>query len=258
MIRRIALVPTNQQRRETERRRLQRQLEERRAREIARRRFTLIGSIVGTLVVIAAVVIAVVASTGSDKKTPAAGSGGEKDTITSPPSTSAPASTPAAPPAAPAPTAPCAAAPKGATASFKGLTVTGAKDLKHEPKVSGKSAAVPSALLCQDLVVGTGAVAKTTAQATVEYVGVLYKTGKVFQSSWTSQPATFSLAAGPQGVITGFSQGIAGAGKVTPMRQGGRRIMILPSALAYGPQAQQGIPANSVLVFVVDLQKITG
>jgi FKBP-type peptidyl-prolyl cis-trans isomerase len=255
MIRRIALVPTNQQRREAERRRLQRQLEERRSREIARRRMTLIGSIVATLVVIAAVVIVVVATTGSDKKTPAAGSTAGHDTITSPPSTSAPATTPAA---APAPTAPCAAAPKGATASFKGLTVTGAKDLKHEPKVSGKSSTVPSGLLCQDLVVGTGAVAKTTAQATVEYVGVLYKTGAVFQSSWTSQPATFSLATGPQGVITGFSQGIAGAGKVAPMRVGGRRILILPSALAYGPQAQQGIPANSVLVFVVDLQKITG
>jgi peptidylprolyl isomerase len=256
MIRRIAPVPTNQQRREAERRRLQRQLEERRAREISRRRLTLISSIVGTLVVIAAIVIVVVATTGSDKKNPAAGSTAGHDTITSPPSTSAPASTPAAaPPAAPPPTAPCTAAPKGATASFKGLTVTGAKDLKHAPKVSGKSTTVPTTLTCEDLVVGTGKAASPSSTVNVQYVGVLYKTGKVFQSSWGTGPApSFSLAQ----VVPGFTQGIGGAGKVAPMRQGGRRILILPSALAYGPQAQQGIPANSVLVFVVDLQKITG
>jgi peptidylprolyl isomerase len=87
-------------------------------------------------------------------------------------------------------------------------------------------------------------------------VGVLYKNGTLFDSSWKNggKPVQFPLT----GVVPGFTQGIGGAGKVAPMRQGGRRIMILPSALAYGPQAQQGIPANSVLVFVVDLQKITG
>jgi peptidylprolyl isomerase len=252
-------VPTNQQRREAERRRLQRELEQRRAREISRRRMTLILSIVGTLVVIAAVIVVVVVNTGSDKKPAATG---EKDTVSSAPATtSAPASTAPATTAAaiPTPTAPCAAAPKTATAVFKNLRITGATDLKHQPKVAGKSAAVPTALACEDLVVGKGAVAKTTSTATVQYVGALYNTGKVFQSSWGSgQTPSFSLKSGPQGVIPGFSQGIAGAGKVTPMRVGGRRLLILPPALAYGSQAQQGIPANSTLVFVVDLQKIAG
>lgn len=244
-------MPTNQQRREAERRRLQQQLEERRAREAARKRTTLIASIVGTIVVIAVVIIVVAVSVsgGSGKKHGAADqstpSGSTSTTPSSPTSSTSPA---------PVPTTACAK-PHGAKAHFAGLTVTGATDLKHEPKLSGKSTATPAALQCADLVVGKGPAAKEGQSVTVEYVGALYATGKVFQSSWSTQPATFPLTAGPKGVITGFFQGIAGAGKVAPMHVGGRRLIILPSSIAYGPNAQQGIPANSSLVFIVDLQK---
>jgi FKBP-type peptidyl-prolyl cis-trans isomerase len=243
-------VPTNQQRREAERRRLQRQLEERRAREAARKRTTLIASIVGTLVVIALVVVVVVVSTsGSDKKNPGAL---DANTVSSP----APTTTSSLP-AMPLPTKPCSSAPKGDTATYQGLTVKGATDLKHEPKVSGKSITDPTSLTCKDLVVGKGAVAKSGTSVTVQYVGVVYKTGTVFQSSWSSQAATFGLAQGQ--VIDGFFQGIAGAGKVGPMHVGGRRIIVMPAADAYGANPPQGsnIPANAALVFVVDLQKVT-
>ena len=82
---------------------------------------------------------------------------------------------------------------------------------------------------------------------------MLYVNGKKFDSSWArGQAAQFPLT----GVVPGFTQGIGGAGKVAPMRIGGRRIMILPPSLGYGPQAQSGIPANSTLVFVVDLVKV--
>lgn len=249
-----ALVPTNQQRRDAERRRLQKQLEERRAQEAARKRFTLIASIVGTLVVIGAVIGIVVATTGgSDKKKTPAGAGGSSSATT--PSSSAPASTPA-PVAAPA--AACVAPPKGTSATFEGLTVTGATDLKHEPKASGKLTDSPATVTCQDLVVGKGAVAKTSSQVTVQYVGLVGATGKVFQSSWgmSSVPA-FGLA--PGSVIDGFSQGIAGAGKIAPMHVGGRRIIVMPAAAAYGasPPQGSGIPANADLVFIVDLQKVS-
>jgi peptidylprolyl isomerase len=253
-------VPTNQQRREAERLRLQRQLEQRRAREAARKRFTLIASIIGTVVVIVAVVIVIVVTTGgSGKKHP------EGDTVSAPKTTPAPtpsASTSAAAAApVPIPKVACTKAPKGTTATFKGLTVTGIKNLKVAPKVSGKSATDATTLGCEDLVVGKGAIATTASTVDAQYVGVVYKTGKVFQSSWGTSPVpSFSLKTGPQGVIPGFSQGIAGAGKVTPMRVGGRRILILPAALAYGDTSPQGsgIPANASLVFVVDLQKVTG
>lgn len=249
-------MATNQQRREAERRRLQRQLEERRAREAARKRTTFIASIVGTLVAIIAVVVIVVVAvnSGGDDKT-AAGSkptGGASASSTSP---SASPTTSTTPP--PVPTKACAAVPKGAKATFAGLTISGATDLKHEPKVTGKSKPNPTALSCQDLVVGKGAAVTNGANITVQYVGLLASTGKVFQSSWGSKPApSFALAQGQ--VIEGFYEGIAGAGAVKPMHVGGRRVILMPASEAYGAQAQQGIPANSALVFIVDLQKVAG
>jgi peptidylprolyl isomerase len=244
-------VSTNQQRREAERRRLQRQLEERRAREAARKRFTLIASIVTTLVVIAAIVVVVVIATnGSDNKKTASVGGVRSSASTSAAASSSSAAAPVLPPA---PTTPCAAPPKGKTATFKGVTIGEATNLKHEPKVSSKGGATPSNLLCEDLVVGTGKAATTSSTVTVQYYGALYKNGKLFDASWTrGQPAQFPL----NQVVPGFTEGIGGAGKVAPMKVGGRRVMILPPALGYGAQANGSIPANSTLVFVVDLKSI--
>jgi peptidylprolyl isomerase len=244
-------VPTNAQRRETERRRLQRQLEERRLREASRKRFTMVASVVGTVVLIAAVVVIIVATSGSDKTNNGNLSqpgGGSNATSSSPaaPTSNAPAlGTPAA----------CATPGKAATATYKGVTVGKAADLTHEPKVSSTATTDPTALECQDLVVGKGAAASPTSTVSVQYTGVLYKDGKQFDSSWPSgKPTSFSLT----GVVPGFTQGIGGTGKVAPMRVGGRRIMILPAALGYGAQAQGSIPANSTLVFVVDLKSVSG
>ena len=87
----------------------------------------------------------------------------------------------------------------------------------------------------------------------MQYVGVLYKNGTVFDSSWArGSPAQFSLT----GVVKGFTQGIGGTTGVAPMKVGGRRIMILPASLGYGSTASGPIPANSPLVFVVDLKKV--
>src|SRR5262249_9764922 len=110
-------------------------------------------------------------------------------------------------------------------------------------------------LTCADLVVGTGAKATPASTVSVQYAGVLYANGKQFDSSWArgGTPASFPLT----GVIPGFKQGIGGAGKVEPMRVGGRRVLIMPASLAYGAEAQSGIPANSSLVFVVDLTKVS-
>lgn len=219
-------MSTNQQHREAERRRLQRQLEERRAREAARKRFTLIASIVTTLVVIAAIVVVVVIATGSDdSKKKAAGGGGTS------------------------------AAKGPATVTFQGVTVENANDVNVEPKVTSKGTTDPTTLQYKDLVVGTGKAATPKSSVTVQYTGVLYKTGKQFDSSWSrGQPATFSLAQ----VVPGFTQGIGGdpQTQVPPMKVGGRRLMILPPALGYGANAQGSIPANSSLVFVVDLKSI--
>lgn len=101
-------------------------------------------------------------------------------------------------------------------------------------------------LQCIDLQVGTGDVVKTGATVTAHYTGALAKDGTIFQSSHDmegDQPIEFSLS----GVIPGWTQGVPG------MKVGGRRRLIIPSALAYGAAGQGNIPANSDLVFDIEL-----
>lgn len=119
--------------------------------------------------------------------------------------------------------------------------------LSKEPKVTPPSGPAPTTLVTKEIIKGTGAEAKDGDSVTVNYVGVLYKTGKVFNASWeTKEPFTFTLGKGQ--VIKGWDQGVAG------MKVGGRRELIIPAELAYGKAGSPPkIPANSPLVFVVDL-----
>jgi peptidylprolyl isomerase len=119
--------------------------------------------------------------------------------------------------------------------------------LSKEPKVTPPSGPAPTKLETKDLIVGSGAEAKDGDKVTVNYVGVLYKTGKEFNASWeTKEPFPFTLGKGE--VIKGWDQGIVG------MKVGGRRELIIPPELAYGKTGSPPkIPANETLVFVVDL-----
>ncbi|HET7295354.1 MAG TPA: FKBP-type peptidyl-prolyl cis-trans isomerase [Vicinamibacteria bacterium] len=108
----------------------------------------------------------------------------------------------------------------------------------------------PSNLVVEDLVVGTGAVAATGDTVTVHYVGTLTN-GQRFDSSYDrGQPFTFRLGAGQ--VIAGWEQGIPG------MRVGGKRRLTIPPSLGYGSRPNGPIPANSTLIFEVDLLSISG
>ena len=244
-------MPTNQQRREAERRRLQRQLEERRAREAVRKRRTLIGSIVGTVVLIAAVVVIVVVTTsgGSGKNNSAAG--GNNPSTTPTPTTST------TPPANPCASAAPSKSVKGPVTTFHGVSITKATatDLKKAPVLTSHARRPPAKLLVKDLVVGKGAKATPSNSVSVQYSGALYCNGTAFDSSWSrgGKPASFSLTQ----VVPGFTQGIGGTTGVAPMHVGGRRIIIIPASLGYGSQATGSIPANSPLVFVVDLKSIS-
>ena len=89
------------------------------------------------------------------------------------------------------------------------------------------SGAAPTKLVTKEIIVGTGPEAKAGDSVTVNYVGVLYKGGKEFDSSWKrNEPFTFTLGKGQ--VIPGWDQGVAG------MKVGGRRELIIPAELAYG------------------------
>jgi peptidylprolyl isomerase len=122
--------------------------------------------------------------------------------------------------------------------------------LSKEPKVTPPSGPASTKLETKDLIVGTGAEAKDGDTVTVNYVGVLYKGGKVFDASWKrNEPFSFTLGKGQ--VIPGWDQGIPG------MKVGGRRELIIPAALAYGAKGSPpAIPPNAPLVFVVDLLSV--
>ena len=102
-------------------------------------------------------------------------------------------------------------------------------------------------LIEEDVVEGDGAEAKEGDTIEVEYVGVAQSTSQEFDSSFErDEPFSFELGAGE--VIPGWDEGLVG------MKEGGRRLLVIPGDLAYGPTGQPpDIGPNETLVFAVDL-----
>jgi FKBP-type peptidyl-prolyl cis-trans isomerase len=110
----------------------------------------------------------------------------------------------------------------------------------------------PCDLEISDVVVGTGAEAVEGATAEVKYVGAFYGTGEEFDSSWSGGDAeTLPVPVGAGRVIAGFDQAING------MHVGGRRMVVIPSDLGYGPAGQGTIPGGATLVFIIDLVQVS-
>jgi FKBP-type peptidyl-prolyl cis-trans isomerase FkpA len=105
-----------------------------------------------------------------------------------------------------------------------------------------------------DLAVGTGAEATVGRTITVHYTGWLYSAnaadnkGAQFDTSASRGP--FQLVLGVGQVIRGWDQGIVG------MRAGGRRRLVIPPNLGYGSVANGPIPANSTLLFEIELLSV--
>ena len=112
-----------------------------------------------------------------------------------------------------------------------------------------------SGLKYLDEKVGTGAAAKAGDKVQVHYTGRL-KDGKKFDSSRDrGKPFVFALGAGR--VIKGWDEGVQG------MKEGGKRKLIIPPALAYGEDGVKDprtgkviIPPNAELTFDVELIKV--
>lgn len=99
-----------------------------------------------------------------------------------------------------------------------------------------------------DTKVGTGAEAVAGKKVTVNYIGML-ENGTVFDASAKhGQPFTFTLGVGQ--VIKGWDEGVAG------MKVGGTRHLVIPADKGYGAQAVGSIPANSTLIFDVELVSV--
>lgn len=117
---------------------------------------------------------------------------------------------------------------------------------KTKPKVTVPKGAPPKELEIEDIEEGSGAEAKAGDEVTVQYVGVGYESEEEFDSSWGREPFTFGLGAGM--VIPGWDQGVEG------MKVGGRRELIIPPELAYGPAGSPPvIGPNETLIFIIDL-----
>ncbi len=102
-------------------------------------------------------------------------------------------------------------------------------------------------LLVQDEVVGTGVAAAPGDTLVVNYTGQL-PDGTIFDTSVNRGPYEFVLGAG--NVIPGWDQGLVG------MREGGKRLLLIPPEYAYGYEDYQNIPGGSSLLFEVELLKV--
>ena len=107
-----------------------------------------------------------------------------------------------------------------------------------------QSAKLPSGLYYRDITAGTGATLAAGQTVGMRYTGT-FANGDVFDSNPAPKPV-FSFRLGSGQVIKGWDLGLPG------MKVGGRRQLIIPSELAYGPDDYGPIPGNSVLVFTVD------
>ncbi len=100
----------------------------------------------------------------------------------------------------------------------------------------------------EDIKVGTGTAVTSGDYITIHYSGTL-QNGKKFDSSY-DRGTPFKTRIGIGEVIEGWDMGVPG------MKVGGKRKLIIPAKLAYGERAIGDIPANSTLIFEVELISI--
>ena len=112
------------------------------------------------------------------------------------------------------------------------------------PTITAPTGTAPTTLETKDIIVGTGTEVVASSTLTVHYTLMTWSDGKIIESSWSGgQPATFPLS----GVIAGWQQGLPGA------KVGGRRLLVIPADLGYGPNGSGPIGPNETLIFVVDI-----
>ncbi len=121
------------------------------------------------------------------------------------------------------------------------------------PTVTIPKNSPPTKLSVTTLLKGSGPKLVLGDTAVAQYVGVIWRTGKVFSQSWSTSSETpsdlFSFQLGGQ-VITGWNDGLPG------VTVGSRVMLVIPPALGYGPEggnSSAGIKKTDTLVFVIDI-----
>jgi FKBP-type peptidyl-prolyl cis-trans isomerase len=129
-----------------------------------------------------------------------------------------------------------------------GLPTVGTSSPGTAPPVHIPQTGPPATLQAQTLIQGKGPVVKKGRLLVAQYEGVIWRTGKVFDSTWKSGlPAGFQIGTGQ--VFKGWDIGLVGK------RVGSRELLVVPPADGYGRQGstQTGIKGTDTLVFVVDI-----
>jgi len=121
------------------------------------------------------------------------------------------------------------------------------------PVISVPKNTPPAKLSVTTLIKGSGPKLAKGDTVVAQYVGSIWRTGKVFSSTWPSAAAPgglpFSFQLGGR-VVTGWNDGLVG------VPAGSRVMLVIPPALGYGPvggQPSAGIQKNDTLVFVIDV-----
>jgi FKBP-type peptidyl-prolyl cis-trans isomerase len=121
------------------------------------------------------------------------------------------------------------------------------------PTITIPKGKAPTSLVSKVLVKGTGTAVAEGDTVVVQYTGVNWRTGKVFDASFkhgtTGQPFGFTIGASPSQVILGWDKGLVG------QTVGSRVLLVVPPADGYGKtgQPQAKIKGTDDLVFVVDI-----
>ena len=136
------------------------------------------------------------------------------------------------------PTPPAASNPQGCTNPGSGRT-----DDFHQAVALSK---LPDGLQVGDIKVGTGPAVKQGQTLAVAYTGWL-QNGTLFDSSRTPGRQPFPITLGAHGAIAGFEEA------VSTMNVGGIRRAVIPPQLGYGATANGPIPANSTLIFDLEV-----
>ncbi|MGC5169806.1 FKBP-type peptidyl-prolyl cis-trans isomerase [Microbacterium sp. DT81.1] len=111
------------------------------------------------------------------------------------------------------------------------------------PGIMIPDAAPPDEVVVQVLKKGDGEVVTGDDPVRVHYTGVTWAEKEVFDSSWGKEPVSLTV----EGVVEGFGQALEG------QTVGSQILVVIPPEAGYGDQAQGSIPANSTLVFVIDI-----
>ncbi len=117
-----------------------------------------------------------------------------------------------------------------------------------KPTVTIPKTAAPSGLVVKTVIQGTGQPLAKNDLAILQYVGVLWRTGKEFDSSW-SRGTPIGLTIGAGEAIKAFDTALPG------VKVGSRVLIVVPPADGYGSagNTQAGIKGTDVMVFVVDV-----